>query len=203
MFYLRIDWKKFGSAGIIIGCFAGVISCNKKKETVSLYNMDSLVTAQVQYLSRAKARLYKQAILGKGQDDSTYCPADTTAWNIELDIFRQLHAVNKPINREAYSLQDGLADSTSNLTVRSFSTTSNIPVQYLNIFYNESLHKLRKIEASFNDANSLYQSARFLSMEFQHINNKAILTSYSINGGQKMVLGDSVTFSIRGKILVD
>ena len=54
-----------------------------------------------------------------------------------------------------------------------------------------------------DEETSLYKSSRFLTLEFQNINNKNVLTSYSVKGGQKMIMGDSVIFSVKGKILID
>jgi hypothetical protein len=124
------------------------------------------------------------------------------AWRNELEIFSQLQVINKPINREFYIIDDGLFDPSSNLTVKAFSATENLPVRYLRVFYQESISKPRKIEALYDDRNQLYKSGRILEMEFQQIDNKSVLTSYAIEGGQKMILGDSVAFVIRGVITI-
>jgi hypothetical protein len=168
-----------------------------------MYNIDSLVLSQVQYLSDKKATLHKSAIIGLQQDDSVFTPEDTLAWKNELDIFRQLDVINKPINRDGYIIDDDLFDPSSNLTVKAFSAIENLPVRYLRIFYQESIHKPRKVEALYDDKNALYKSGRILLMEFHQIDNKTILTSYSISGGQKMIMADTVTFLIKGKIVID
>jgi hypothetical protein len=179
-----------------------VLSCNKKASVAKMYDVDSLVNAQVNFLSSKKARLHKTASIEGQKDDSVYIPTDTIAWRNELDIFSQLQVINKPINRQFYIIDDGLFDPSSNLTVKAFSATENLPVRYLRIFYQESIAKPRKIEALYDDHNALYKSGRVLQMEFRQIDNKSVLTSYAIEGGQKMILGDSVSFFIRGEIII-
>jgi hypothetical protein len=39
-------------------------------------------------------------------------------------------------------------------------------------------------------------------MEFQEIEGQTVLVSYSIEGGQKMFLGDSVQFSVKGTVTI-
>ncbi len=168
-----------------------------------MYNVDSLVAAQVNFLASAKATLHKTASVGGRKDDTLYVLADTAAWMQELEIFSQLQIINKPINREFYIIDDGLFDPSSNLTVKAFSATEeNLPVRYLRIFYQESIAKPRKIEALYDDHNQLYKSGRVLLMQFHQIDNKNVLTSYAIEGGQKMIMGDSVAFFIQGEITI-
>ena len=202
MFYWKIDRQIFTRLG-----FAGwlcIAACNSPREEAAFYPIDSLVTAQIEQLTAVKARLQKEAVLGEKTNSITYTPADTAAWIKELDVFRQLKIINKPINRGSYLIKDGQLDPASNLTVKSFmSTDAELPVRYMKIYYQNSFDKPRKIEASYDEKNSLYESARLLSLEFGQINNKTILTSYSINGGQKMIMGDSVSFIIKGKIFTD
>jgi hypothetical protein len=181
----------------------GLTSCEKNRKQASLYHIDSLVSAQVKLLADSKARLYKQATIGAVTDDSTYIPADTIGWNNELAIFRQLHAINKPINKDNYIVDDGLFDPRSNLTVKAFSSRIDLPVRYIRVFYQKSLDSPRKIEALYNDENNLSKTGRLLTMEFQQVKNKNVITSYTVEGGQKMIFGDTVAFHIKGKIIID
>jgi hypothetical protein len=165
-----------------------------------LYNIDSLISEQSRLLAEAKAKLHKDAFVVSGNDSLEYVPKDSLAWNRELDIFRQLDAMNKPVNRANYLVDDNLYDPGSNLTVKAFTALQELPVRSLRIFYDTDITKPRKIEAIYDETNALYSSTKNLLLEFQQVNNKNLLTSYSIDGGQKMILSDSVTFSVRGKI---
>ncbi len=179
-------------------------SCDYKRELKShyYYNIDSLVKAQVQYLPSVSAELTKTSMLGEKSDVSIIVPIDTLLWSTELDIFRELEDINKPINRGSYVVDHGLKDPQSNLNIKSFKGVNKQTVQFLKLYYHNTLPNLRKIEARYHEENSLYNSARILTMQFSPINNKMILTSYTIKGGQKMFMGDSVQFSIEGKIRI-
>lgn len=195
------DSRKIIYAGIAAGLLIFLTSCERGKESFTFYPIDSLVNAQAIALTGMHAKLTKEAVLGQNTDTTSYSP-DTLAWMEELDIFRQLSAMNKPANKENYLVDDNLYDPGSNLTVKAFTSKEDLPVRSLRIFYDQAPEKPRRIEAVYNEANVLYQSSRMLTMEFQHVNNKMLLTSYSIHGGQKMVLSDSVVFFVRGKIIV-
>jgi hypothetical protein len=200
MYYWRKRGKSVGLLVTIVIVSAFVFSsCENETRTSKLFNIDSLVTQQVNLLSASKPRLTKQAVLGNAQDQVDYVP-DSLGWSTELDIFRQLEAMNKPINKTKYLIDDGLYDPGSNLTVKAFTSLEPLPVRSMRIYYDIDIRKPRKIEAIFDEENSLYESSKNLLLEFQQINNKNLLTYYSIDGGQKMILSDSVTFSVRGKI---
>lgn len=196
------------SALLLVVSLAG---CDQNREIAHFYPIDSLVTKQIISLTKNKARLSKQAILNHKADTTLSTPTDTTAWVEELDIFRQLDIINKPINKGRYDVNDKLYDPGSNLTVKVFSikeavderSRKDMPLKYMRIYYDESPKSPRKIEAAYQESNALYENSRILTMEFQVINQQPLLTSYAVSGGQKMILGDSVTFSIKGTILID
>jgi hypothetical protein len=194
-------WRKtFGFSGAVLFVSAFIFSgCEKNTQTSKLFNIDSLVTNQVNLLSKSKPKLSKEAVLGNSHDQVEYIP-DSAGWSKELDIFRQLEAMNKPINKTKYLIDDGLYDPGSNLTVKAFTSLEPLQVRSMRIYYDTDIQKPRKIEAIFDEENSLYESSKNLLLEFQQINNKNLLTYYSIDGGQKMILSDSVTFSVKGKI---
>ncbi len=196
MYYLR---DNFDRIALFVLLSAALAACNSRRREVILYPVDSLVTAQVNLLSGARARLHKQATLGFDIDTVMTVP-DSMAWADELNIFRQLDLINKPVNVGSYRITDGEADTESNLMVKAFESREDHPVRYLRVFYDGSLDKPRRIEAHYLEENALFRSSRFLSMEFQQLDNKTALTSYSMEGSQKMMLKDSIKFSVRGKI---
>jgi len=200
MFY----WKKTDFS--IVTCLTAVIGififgCQNKPKDVVLFNVDSLVSEQVDFLSQHQATLHKNSIFNGAKDDTVF-QADSATWQNELEIFRQLQTINKPVNRENYLIDDGLYDPASNLTVKAISTTANLPVKYVRVFYQDTLSKPRKIEALYDNKNALYSSSRLLTLEFGHFKNKLVLLSYTVAGGQQMKLGDSVMFKIKGEVIL-
>ncbi len=201
MFYYRTK-RSLTILSLFAFAFA-LMSCESEKPTAAFYPVDSLISGQIAHLVNIKAGLYKEALLDGKNDSLTYTPKDTLQWEKELEAFRKLDDINKPINKENYTISEGRLDRESNLTVKAFEARRDLPIVYLKIYYQGSIEKPRKIEAMYDEENLLFQNARLLSMRFEQIGSKTILTSYSVKGGQKMMFGDSVTFYISGRILVD
>jgi hypothetical protein len=181
----------------VIACVA-LASCTESARKTDSY-FDSLVASQVGVLSRAKASITKKASIDGNQDETTFTP-DSTLWESELEIFRQLEIYERPAYKDVYEMKDGVPDGKSNLMVRSYHSLKNIPVSDLKFYYHDQIKHLKKIEATYREKNTLYTTSRSLQMEFDEVDSKSVLSSYSISGVQKMVLSDSVKFSIHSKV---
>ncbi len=177
-------------------------SCQSGQREFVFYPIDSLIEGQVEALSERHARLQKTASLGENRDSSAYTP-DTTGWRKELDIFKELDVINKPVNRSSYIVEHGLSDPGSNLRITAYTDTTDQPVKYLRIFYHQSVNRPRIIEALYETEHALYSSARKMRMELQDIGGKLLLTSYSVEGGQKMMMADTLVYWVRGTIHFD
>ena len=210
MFY----WK---NNSIVLKPFSGVVlltvlgltlaSCSRDREVRShFFAFDSLVTEQVRYLSHTKARLIKNASLRERTDSITIESPDSAGWSKELGIFLQLDVINKTIYRDKYTVHDE-RDPKSNLMIRYFDAREEkneiLPVSSLRIYYHGNFNNIKRIEGTYREENSLYESSQFLSLDLQDIHNKTVLTSYSIKGDQKMILTDSLEFSIDARIIVN
>jgi hypothetical protein len=188
---------------ILLSCLILLLlSCETKKNiTHHCYPIDSLVQAQIKFLTESKAQLTKRAEINGSEETTTFAPKDSSAWAHELDIFAELNSINSPVNAGKYTAQGGLRDSTSNLSIHLITARSKLPVVFVKIFYLESLSRIKRVEALYQEENSLLKVTRLLILEFQEINNKTVLVSYSIEGSQQMFLGDAVQFVIRGTIV--
>lgn len=203
--YRKIDLKPI----VCVLLLATLFSCQTgKNKNVALYNADSLITTQVAFLSEHKARLHKITKLGDKESEAATVPKSVKDWENELDIFRELASVNKPVNRRLYAVERS-SDVKSNLEVKSFigqpepgKKKVEMPVKYLKVFYQNTPDNIRKIEAQYDESNALYTGSRFLKMEFQQVYNKTVLTSYSITGGQKIFMGDSVSYDISAFVTI-
>ena len=177
-----------------------ICSCSSiDQEQTNLYSIDSLLVQQSRYLTGNASRLTKVSGLGVHSDTVMVTPESTEEWKKELEIFAVIDVINKPANKDFYKIEI-LPDNKSNLSVKAFTTKEDLPVQFLRLYYQASDDKIRRIEAKYNESNALYKSTRLLTMEFQQIDDTIVLTSYEIHGDQKMFLGDSVKYSIRGDV---
>lgn len=182
----------------VVLLFLSLISCKEGKEKADSY-FDSLITSQVKTLTEIKAAITKSAVIGDKEDETSFIP-DSIAWENELEIFRQLSVYERPANRGAYIMQDGVKDLQSNLTVRSYVASKNIPVRELRFYYHNQFQQLKKVEAVFEETNTLFATHRNMILEFEEMNGKPVLSAYAVSGVQKMVMNDSVHFKIHSKV---
>lgn len=176
-------------------------SRNQQANADQLLAFDSLWQAQVKTLTEVEAELTKEVRMNGVTESTTFIPKDTLTWANELEIFQQITSINKPANRSYYQ-ETILDDTSSNLTIRRLMTGEKFAVKEVRVYYLDDPQRIRKIEAFTSDRNSLYKSARALSLNFSEVNNKTLLTSYSIQGGQHMMLGDTVQFDIQSTIRI-
>lgn len=186
---------------IVVLVALAMASCqNNTTISKKYFDIDSLIHQQLGYLEKTGASLSKAASIDSASDKTNFKP-DSTSWANELEVFLHLDVINKPIYVGAYDVSDGERDTNSNLTIRSFIANRQIPVKSLKLYYLGNLKKLRKLEAILIEKNSLYYTSRKFSMEFEDVNGQAVISSYDVRGTQKMILRDSVRFSISSKII--
>ena len=179
-----------------------VLSCKKNDNTVkSFYNLDSLIKAQVIYLAEKKPVLFKEALMDHKSDTAFLKNLDTTAWYKELEVFRQLDLNRKTFNMESYSTVQGMQDPYSNLLICEYKAKDKLAIRNVKIYYDGNLNNPKKIEGEYYDHNGLYANARNMVMELNTVRSTAVLTRYTITGGQKMILGDTVEFKITGTVI--
>lgn len=178
-----------------------VSGCIKKdlQRDSEYFNFDSLINSQVDALVKAKSTLTKSVLLN-GKTDQSMIAMDSALLAQELDVFRQLDWINKPLYKNAYEILDGEKDSQSNLTIRRYKAKEIAPVPFVTFYYQNNFNKIKKIESVFREANSLYATERQMVLEFDDTSGNLLLSKYRLKGGQKMILSDSVLFDIEGTI---
>jgi hypothetical protein len=182
------------------------VSCSTPEQVSSqaFLDIDSLITSQVAFLSRANAKVEKKAGIGDELTDAVVAP-DSAGWSDELSVFRQLELAERPVNRDRYIVQE-TDDSRSNLKVRSYVAKSteedeDTPVPYIHLYYLKGINDIRRIEAGYYETNLLYTSKRDLILEFEEMGGASLLRRYSINGYQRVIMADSVHFSVEAEVI--
>jgi hypothetical protein len=174
-------------------------ACTQEQTVTKKYfDFDKLIDEQISLLAGQHRTLVKAASLGAAPKDSVFRPSKQ-GWERELEAFRLLENINKPAFQNLYTVQDALADPQSNLKIHQFSS-DKARVALVRLYYHDNLSRLKKIECVLFQKNLLYANSDQLTMLFDEENGKNVLTGYTMHGYQKMILGDTVRFTVRGTI---
>lgn len=160
-----------------------------------LFSISELIDEQILQLQQEGDSVTKVAEVDGKQSGRRFLPT-AESWGAELDIYRQLDLVNKTIYESEFHQAGPLEDPKSNLQIQEFSSET-APLSLLLVYYQESVNRVRKIEGVLKESNPLYTSWKKLTLEFEETGGKASLTSYGIEGFQKVAFRDTVRFSIR------
>ncbi len=183
---------------LLICSFAFILSaCNRanQKYDKAYFDFDSLINMQVAELVKIQSTIRKKSIINGKEDDSSFVPDSLKLAN-ELDVFRQVDIINKPLYRNAYEIKDGEKDTKSNLLIRSYTAKVPSPVPFVRFYYQPSSREIKKIESVFHEENTLYDTRRNLLLEFDDSSGSLLLKAYQLSGTQKMILNDTVNFSV-------
>jgi hypothetical protein len=185
---------------IILSLAISIAACNQTnlKYDKPYFDFDSLVNIQIKKISHIKDSIRKDAVIDGKQDHSSFV-IDSTRLAHEWDVFRQLDVINKPLYKGNYEITEG-KDTKSNLQVRTYQSKIKSPVPFVRFYFQNEFKNIKKIESNYQEENALYFTKRDLMMELDDLSGEPLIKSYSITGSQKMILSDSVKFSIRGSI---
>lgn len=173
-----------------------IASCGKQNEQYDkpYLDFDSLINAQIQTLRSKAITIQKDASM-KDQQSQGQVAGDSLTLARELDIFRQLDFINRPMFRNQYTIAEQ-PDTKSNLTVRVYRANIPSPMKEVRLYYLGDLKKLKRIESQFEEENTLYYTRRNYTLEFEETDGVAWLRQSRVGGVQKMILNDSVHFFV-------
>ncbi len=182
---------------LVLSVVLVLYGCNQSDKVYDkpYFDFDSLVNKQVAILVEAQVVATKQAMINGKSDEAIFSP-DSTQLAHELDVFRQLDVINKPLFKNRYEITVGEKDTLSNLFILTYQATGPAPVPYVKFYYQRSPTQPKKIESHYLEQNSLYATERVLLMEFDDALRPTLLTHYRMVGSQKMVMNDTVHFSV-------
>lgn len=182
---------------LIAGCALMLTACNRGNQVYdkTYFDFDSLINVQVKELINAKVTLRKVSVINGKSDSSSFVPDSLKLAN-ELDVFRQLDLINKPLYKSSYVVKEGEKDTRSNLLIRSYSAKSASPVPFVKFYYRSSPRDIKKVESFFQEENALYNTSRNLTLLFDDSSGTPLISGYQLRGSQKMILSDTVNFSV-------
>lgn len=183
----------WGIVLLLAGC-----SETREPETPTLLKFNKLIDTQIELLSQNNYALDKLAAIDTNRFHKAFVP-NREGWRRELDIFRQIELINKPIHRKSYRSIGPLKDDKSNLQIHQYMSASS-PLVMLRIYFQDEVGKMKRIEAIITESNLLYGSSKSLMLEFEEVAGAPLLSMYSIDGFQKVILRDTVTFHLKGQI---
>lgn len=177
----------------LISCAEGDRKDNPGLPIGEYYNIDSLLTRQIDALAASKARLVKRVVYS-GKEESDTITLTEESLGQELQLFNEMN-INKPslAGRYIKSVQDS-----ANLQITRYQADEpdDLRVNYLMVYRRQG--QVQRLEALFSDRNMLYNSTRKLVLQ---LNANQLPQTYTIEGIQKMIFRDKVGYSINGAFL--
>ncbi len=153
------------------------------------------------YVQQEKQRLQTEqpAVLKSVQTENE--PAETIQtdrldWEEELTVFEEAD-ISKPTLREYYTREEQALPDGGKIIKFVKKEDAEAPVMYLYLQLSPE-QKIQRLEATLLDQNLLFFSKRKAILDANAETGK--LESYSVNGVQKLIFGDSLHYTIQANL---
>ena len=165
------------------------IGCQKMKpESVTLLKYPDLKILMVEQVKMLNGKSIEKTVSLNEKSESHTTTFDSLQWLNELDFLKEINP-NQSKYVGAFEKIDNGYDVILNLKEKEKGI-----LKYLK--YAVTNRQFDYISATLHEDRNVYVHHQEISMKF--VNNE--LSTYEINGYQKMILQDSVKFSIKGRI---
>ncbi|MEQ9304185.1 MAG: hypothetical protein RJQ14_09740 [Marinoscillum sp.] len=175
----------------LLGLFVVLSACEQTtKSKVKLdayFDLDSLLDQQILQLNERGVTLLKTVTMDGMAENRTESP-DTSGWNEEFIIIRDFN-LNKAYYVGSYArldLEDGFE----------YHLEDDIKAPVSSFRVTERDGSLAEIQASYFEDKTIFQHKRDLKITFVN----QLIKTYQISGYQKMVMKDTIFYTISGEI---
>ncbi|WP_233854343.1 hypothetical protein [Dyadobacter sp. CY326] len=156
------------------------------------YDLKGFIDNQITYLNEIKPKVAKKVTLNGKEESQQETQID---WKKELELFAQAD-INKPAYAKSYTV----TKSDSSVFEYKLKAGENLPVRYLMIKVDSATQQPVRVKAIVQSENRIYKSQRNIELACTRKNNLVEVSSYTIQGYQKLVLMDAKTFNVTAKI---
>jgi hypothetical protein len=177
-----------GCGGFIAGAAPGPAS-----RRAQYFDVKGFLDQQVTLLTQRHPAVEKQVTLRDGQVETTR--VEKIDWTKELQIFYQAD-INKPALRGAYETQDARAGDTID-AVKTYRRKPGVENSVEQLRVTQTDTRGGSVEAVLTQDNPLFFSRKVLQLHYQ----RGLLTSYQVQGVQKLVLFDTLRYSANVRVL--
>ncbi len=175
------------------------LDINKKRGSVNKYfDINGLIEQQVNMLDSVSPSLLKTATIDGVDEHNLLTSLNHATWTKELAIFKSAD-INNPRMADSYQFVETNKSGIKTIIYKSkFPKTTS--VDSLAISFTDTGKNPIKLHARVRDGNALFESDKTMKMMFTIVNNQNMLSSYRIEGWQKMISKDSTTYLIEGLV---
>jgi hypothetical protein len=159
--------------------------------STDFFPMDSLLTSQSSILIEQEARLIQVAHIDEEAESKEFLP-DSMGWANAFRMFRDFD-LNRPENIGAYILE-----SNGNTIKYLPKPDENVKVRELRIELDD-LGQPEIITGALVEEKGIYTSERNVKIIF----SEGVISSFLIEGYQRMILQDTSRFKVQGKISIN
>ncbi|MDN5216249.1 hypothetical protein QQ020_29545 [Fulvivirgaceae bacterium BMA12] len=169
---------------------------NDKPKIDAFFDLEGLVNQQIEKLSSFNPRVRKEATIN-GQEEVQ--DLDSLNWKKELHVFLKAD-INKPRLLSQYT-----TDTYQNEAGNQVTSYKNIEdrvsgVAKMEVVKDPSNQQVLSITIDSYEFNTLFTARAELRMNFEHLENELQLKDYSIKGGEKVIMKDTMEYTIKVKI---
>lgn len=184
---------------ILQGCNDFQATEENQAKTGKYFDLAGLISSQVERLNYEQPRVNKKALVDGQEEKLTL---DKIDWKKELSLFVKAD-INKPKLLGRYATNQFANDAGDMVTQYKLNTENVSGIIKMEVVKDPNNNGLKSIFIESCEYNTLYTTELDLIMRFDGLTGSPKLpklTSYAINGFEKMVMKDTMIYSISGSI---